>query len=97
MAADIRSGHWGLLPLVGRERVPNDWICVAGCNACGFFWLGLVAREKFDRHGSWLSAHVRRVRSQDLTLDWCKEHLLSREPHPARMPAMPKPALGRPH
>ncbi len=32
--------------------------------------------QRVRRHGSWLSPHVRWIRFQDLTLDWCKLHLL---------------------
>ncbi len=38
-----------------------------------------VEGQPIRRHGSWLSPHVRRVRFRDLTLDWRREHLLSRE------------------
>ena len=32
--------------------------------------------QRVRRHGSWLSPHMRWVRFQDLTLDWCLQHLL---------------------
>jgi hypothetical protein len=31
--------------------------------------------QPIRRHGSWLSPHVCWVRFQDLTLEWCEEHL----------------------
>ena len=72
-------GFW--LGLVTRERFdqarltapkPRDWPVTAAVSP-------FTEGQRVQRHGNWLSPCVRWVRFQDLTLDWCKEHLLSRE------------------
>uniref|UniRef100_A0A7S0M4W2 Uncharacterized protein n=1 Tax=Cryptomonas curvata TaxID=233186 RepID=A0A7S0M4W2_9CRYP len=78
MAEYDACGFW--LGLVERE-VFNAAHLAAGLGKDGGRWEEQVVVSPFTegqrvRHGSWLSPHVRWIKFQDLTLEWCKEHLL---------------------